>query len=719
MSYTAPPLSAPVELESGYTAPALSTPVVLGADEVFIDGALAATLAVLALSLTLTARQRPAQGENSAWLDALYRPSAPTLAATGDYLHGAALSASLAVPDLPLAFRARERSITVTLALTALPPTLPVTLAATADYLHGVALATALPALTFAATLLGAGQQDLDLPDDVGPRLRVFSAQGQATATGNRLAQQAMLPIHTPATLPQTDADPIRVGSQLGHTAGLRTRCPLAEAHAHGLPIQRGVSAPQAEALRTRRPLAEAHAHGLPIRCGTRLPDAETMRTRTRRTLTEQSGVKAGIELRAGQQAAWFTARRLSLHWTHADDPLPGRWWPFYEVPSLTIPVILETPYTPRPLYCRVVLAWRWITQPYCEGFDPDPESPTIRIPVQEVYVVINSFSLVRADTAQAVDALDFSATLDADSWAWSWSATIPASQMSRVRSPELGEFVELIATLNGTALRLVVERLSRSRQFGSAALKISGRGRAAWLAEPHSPIVTVMNTETRTAQQLLNDALMLNGVSIGWSVDWQLEDWSVPAGAWSYTGTYIGAATRLAESGGGYVQADDALQTLHILPYYPVAPWLWEEETPEIALPEDVCTVEEIEWQDKPAYNAVWVVGQAQGRRDLVKRTGTAGDVLAPTVVDPLATDTIMTRQRGIRVIADTGRQVHLSLKLPILAATGIIKPGQLIEYSEQGETHLGLSRAVSVTYGFPEAWQTVKVETHELEPV
>ena len=51
MSYTAPPLSAPVELESGYTAPALSTPVVLGADEVFIDGALAATLAVLALSL--------------------------------------------------------------------------------------------------------------------------------------------------------------------------------------------------------------------------------------------------------------------------------------------------------------------------------------------------------------------------------------------------------------------------------------------------------------------------------------------------------------------------------------------------------------------------------------------------------------------------------------------------------------------------------------------
>jgi len=114
-----------------------------------------------------------------------------------------------------------------------------------------------------------------------------------------------------------------------------------------------------------------------------------------------------------------------------------------------------------------------------------------------------------------------------------------------------------------------------------------------------------------------------------------------------------------------------------------------------------------------------VWIVGQDQGRRDQVKRAGTAGDVLAPTVVDPLATDTIMTRQRGLRVIADTGRQVHLSLKLPILAETGIMVPGQLIEYTEQGVTHRGLSRAVSVTYGFPQAWQTVKVETHELESV
>lgn len=211
----------------------------------------------------------------------------------------------------------------------------------------------------------------------------------------------------------------------------------------------------------------------------------------------------------------------------------------------------------------------------------------------------------------------------------------------------------------------------------------------------------------------------MVNGVSIGWGVDWQLEDWSVPAGAWSQTGTYIEAAIRLAESGGGYIQADRINQTLHVLPYYPVAPWGWAVATPDLTLPDAVCITEGIEWLDKPPYNAVYVVGGADGRQDLVKRTGTAGDRLAPTVVDPLATATAMTRQRGLRAIADTGRQALITVSLPVLAATGIITPGTLVQYTEQGVTRRGLSRSVSINGQFPSARQTIKVETHELESV
>ena len=351
----------------------------------------------------------------------------------------------------------------------------------------------------------------------------------------------------------------------------------------------------------------------------------------------------------------------------------------------------------------------------------PTPEQPgaTIVVPISEAYLVINDFRLLRVDTGQPIEVEDFSATLDADSWTWGWSASLPADLMPLVRSPALGEHVELLATLNGSPLRLVVERMGRDRRFAAARLKISGRGRAAWLAAPHAPVATRYNAEARTAQQLLADALTINGVGIGWTVDWRITDWLVPAGAWSHQGSYMDAATRIAEAGGGYVQAHDTDQTLIIMPRYPAAPWNWAAQAPDIDLPEDVCEVEGIEWQDKPAYNAVWVHGGEAGRRDRIRRTGTAADRTAPTIVDPLATAPEMTRQRGLATLGDTGRQAHITLRLPVLEETGIIQPGKLIRYTESGVSRLGLSRSVQVDHRFPDLWQTIRIETHELESV
>ena len=690
--YTAPPLSVQVVLAGSYTPPALSVQVVLGAEINIIAGTLSATLPPLDLPLIFAGIGE--RDRNWLW-------------------------AALPAPVLSLAFRARERSITIALAVDLPPLDLPLALAAAGDYIHAAAALAALPPLAPPPLALSAaGTQDLALPDADGPRLATGSAQMLHSVTTLALAQQPMQPTVRPVLAWAQAAEPIRVGARLLQQHGLPLHRPLAERAAQGLPLGFGARAAHTDALRMRRPLAERAAQGLPIRQGAGIPATETLRTRNRLNAAAQQSLPLTLRLPVGQHQARVTASRLHLRWTDAADLAPGRWWPFYEVPSLLLPVVLTPSYTPRPLHCRIALSWIWIAQPYCAGFDPDP-NPGIVIPVQEVYIVINSFSLVRVDTSQPVDALSFEASIDASSWVWSWSATIPASQLALVASPALGEFVELLATVNGTGLRLVVERYNRDRSFGQASVKVSGRGRAAWLADPHSPIQTVMNTETRTAQQLVNDALMVNGVSIGWAVDWQLEDWSVPAGAWSHTGTYIEAAIRIAESGGGYVQADRTAQTLHILPYYPVAPWLWDAETPDLTLPDAVCVTEGIEWLDKPPYNAIYIVGGEGGRQDLVKRAGTAGDRLAPTVVDPLATATAMTRQRGLRVIADTGRQALVSVSLPILAETGIILPGTLVHYTEQGVPHRGLSRSVAIQHAFPTARQTIRIETHELEPV
>lgn len=570
-----------------------------------------------------------------------------------------------------------------------------------------------LPAPIFAASV----SLDIALPDADGTGLRIESQPAAKTATGLAMAQQQMQPARRGVGIAEQPAAPIQVGAELLAAHGLRVRQGVGLPHAHRLPRWGGAGIGHAEAIRVRRSVELPQAHGLPLDAGTRVPHADTIRTRTRLAMGQQAALPTALRLGIGHHQAQVTATRLSVRWQQAKWPDPGRWWPRYVVPPLTAPVVLIPGYTPRPLSCPIVLSWNNVAQPPCGGGE-EPQ-PGIVVPVREVYVVLNTFSLVRADTSEPVLALDFDAEINADSWTWTWSANVPGSQLDLVRSPALGEFIELIATLNGTPLRCVVETLGRSRQFGKSALKIGGRGRAAWLADPTSPTISVMNTESRTAQQLLDTALMDNGVSLGWTLDWQLEDWPVLAGAWSYTGTYIGAATRIAEAGGGCVQADKSAEILHILPYYPKPPWEWATATPDIVLPEDVCTTEDIEWSDKAAYNAVWIVGGDGGRREHIKRAGSAADRHAPTVVDPLATDPIMTRQRGLRVLADTGRQALIGIKLPVLEETGIILPGNLIEYSEQGQTHIGLSRSVSVRWEFPKCRQTVRIETHELESV
>jgi hypothetical protein len=345
----------------------------------------------------------------------------------------------------------------------------------------------------------------------------------------------------------------------------------------------------------------------------------------------------------------------------------------------------------------------------------PEPQPATIIIPTRRIYMQINTVTLARADTGQEITAGDLSLSIDVDSWSWAWSASVPASYLVMLTA-DPGDLVEVIATVNGTEFRLAVESVQRDRSFAKSSLRISGRSRAAWLASPLANSTARRNTTDQTAQQLMAAALTENGVSLGWALDWQITDWLVPAGAWSHTGSAIEACTAIASAAGGYIQAHRKDQTLHVLPRYPAAPWDWPIATPDIEIPEAVSITEGIEYITRPHYNRAFVSGTEQGIIGQVTRTGTAGNIIAPLVTDPLITHADAARQRGISILGDTGRQKHITLSLPILAETGIIPPGKLVRYIEQGQTHIGITRAVNVAVNFPKARQTVRIESHVL---
>lgn len=344
----------------------------------------------------------------------------------------------------------------------------------------------------------------------------------------------------------------------------------------------------------------------------------------------------------------------------------------------------------------------------------PPPPNTTVVVPIRRIYMVVNNASLRRVDGNIELPTLSMALGLDVDSWTWSFSATLPAQALANLEPAGTGSPVEVEAIINGTAFRALVESIERTREFGTNDLRISGRGKTALLDAPYAPIQSFINTQARTAQQIMGDVLTINGVSLGWSIDWGLTDWSVPAGVFNHQGTYIGAINKIAAAAGGYVQPHAVNQTLRILPRYPTVPWEWGSVVADFQLPVDATSRESLRWLEKPAYNRVFVSGQEVGVLGQVTRSGTAGEVLAPMVVDPLVTSAIAARQRGIAVLADTASQIEVGLRLPVLPETGIILPGAFVDYQDGGVSRRGLVRSTQVQAGLPEVWQTLGVQTY-----
>ncbi len=342
---------------------------------------------------------------------------------------------------------------------------------------------------------------------------------------------------------------------------------------------------------------------------------------------------------------------------------------------------------------------------------DPPPEHPPVVVPIKRIYIVMHDVFLRRVSDNAPIHCVSMSLSLDASSWAWGFDASVAASSQALVE-PDANGPVELLASVNGKAFRVLAEQVSRERVFGQTRIRVSGRSRHAALDAPYSPQQVFGHDQPRTSQQLMDDVLTVNGVPLGYTVDYGLAPWLVPAGVFSHQGTYISALAALAQAGGGYLIPHASERAFKVRHRYPFKPW--EPITPDVVLPADVLVRESIAWKERPAYNRVYVSGQAQGVLGRVTRAGTAGDVLAPMVTDALITDAVAARQRGLAVLGDTGRQLELGISLPVLPEIGVIEPGTYVRYADGAVTRIGIVRSTAVQVGGAEVNQTLGVEVH-----
>ena len=352
----------------------------------------------------------------------------------------------------------------------------------------------------------------------------------------------------------------------------------------------------------------------------------------------------------------------------------------------------------------------------YTDNEQPEPT------PSRGVIFVTNSVSLTRTDDGREIKMLGFSVGIDSNSYTWSFSATVPLSELSKVdtaREQRIGVDFEC----NGNLWRFILDSCEDSIQFGESSLTIKGKSRAMLLAHPYAQHRGFKFDTAMSARQIADAELNRNGVPSGFSLDWQLagvNGWNVPANTYSYTGkTPINSLQWIAEAAGGFINADMSADILHVLAHYPIPSWEWAAQTPSINLTQSLITSRSRGRTNKPAYNGVTIYGENDnGIGALIKRTGTSGGYQPPMVTSDLMTDTAAAISRGKMILSDTGDIGNIGISMPLVADVGVLKPSTLIGVND-GESWVGMVRGTTITGRLSsnralEIDQSIDVERH-----
>ncbi len=341
------------------------------------------------------------------------------------------------------------------------------------------------------------------------------------------------------------------------------------------------------------------------------------------------------------------------------------------------------------------------------EGGDP------IIIPVQQVYIVIHDISVIRQSDSFPIDAESVNLSLNADSWAWGFSAVLLGKDALDAVMPTAGEPVVLEVTVNGTTWHVMVEDWAENREFGKRSISVKGRGVSAELASPYELPESGVETSARTIQQLMDERLPLGS---SWTVAWHfgMQDWLIPAGAYSWQDkSPIANIYAIASSVGMAVVPDPSSKTLYIQPRYPVLPWDFEATSADLIVPDSAILQLQKQQAIQTQANAVYIHGQETGGVLLrAYLEGTAGDKLAATHTSPLITQSDAAYVCGARILAQHYQQPEVrSVTLPMGGDMALGQIGQLLQVNVGTDDHKGVVNGVALNVTRSNVRQTLSM--------
>lgn len=341
----------------------------------------------------------------------------------------------------------------------------------------------------------------------------------------------------------------------------------------------------------------------------------------------------------------------------------------------------------------------------------PGSLAPLHDITPQLVYEVASSLSVLDLRTGDPLPVTSVEIAFSDGSALWELRAVGRGGLADLLEAGE--QPATLQVTINADVWCFVVDQVDRPQAFNSSQCTLRGRSLAALAGAPWQVEQTWIADAPTTAAQVCAAAQTFTGLE----VDWRLDDWLIPAGAWSFTGDPLAVVVQMARAVGADVEAHRSEMRVTVRPRYAVLPNLWATTRPDWQVPWRAVESSQRERADKPDYDGVVLTGQQAGDVFLGRLAGTSGSKQAPMVSDPLLTDLAAMRQRAEALLGGYGKQTRETRTLQVHGS--VIGRGELVRNVDPAVTWSGVVRSLSVAAavdqaGRRKARQTVVMERH-----